>query len=183
MNRRLTKCGFQTRLHVNGHVTKDHLPFNDFFFWLRCRFLCVFFCQMFHCISALQCLKTSNRSVGYMRAVVPATQVHCKTNKRTNQLSPQAHLHLVGMFRFMSDINQPSLTTPFYSVLVLFLFLWPFQLCFIPEILPQTLRFLTLFFRSYVCLIGPFNYISFYESIIQSWYNPLWLTGFKIPIN
>ena len=31
---------------------------------------------------------------------------------------PQAHLHVVGMLRFMSDINQPSLPTPFYSVLV-----------------------------------------------------------------
>ena len=27
------------------------------------------------------------------------------------------------------------------------------------------------------CLIGPFNYISLYESLPQSWYNPLWLTG------
>ena len=32
--------------------------------------------------------------------------------------SPWAHLHVVGMLRFMSDINQPSLPTPFYSVLV-----------------------------------------------------------------
>ena len=29
-----------------------------------------------------------------------------------------AHLHAVGMLRFMSDINQPSLPTPCYSVLV-----------------------------------------------------------------
>ena len=33
--------------------------------------------------------------------------------------SPQAHLYVVRMLWFMSkDINQPSLTTPFYSVLV-----------------------------------------------------------------
>ena len=32
--------------------------------------------------------------------------------------SPWARLHVVGMLRFMSDINQPSLPTPFYSVLV-----------------------------------------------------------------
>ena len=33
--------------------------------------------------------------------------------------SPRAHLHMVGMSRFMSfDINQPSLPTSFYSVLV-----------------------------------------------------------------
>ena len=32
--------------------------------------------------------------------------------------SPWAHLHVVGMLQFMFDINQPSLPTPFYSVLV-----------------------------------------------------------------
>jgi len=31
---------------------------------------------------------------------------------------PRAHLHMVGMSRFMSDTNQPSLPTPFYSGLV-----------------------------------------------------------------
>ena len=31
---------------------------------------------------------------------------------------PRAHLHVVGMLRFMFDINQPSLPAPFYSVLV-----------------------------------------------------------------
>ena len=35
---------------------------------------------------------------------------------------------------------------------------------------------LTLLFRSYFCLIGPFNYIFRYERLIQPWYNPLWLT-------
>ena len=34
------------------------------------------------------------------------------------QSSSRAHLHVVGMLRFMSDINQPSLPTPFYSVLM-----------------------------------------------------------------
>ena len=33
--------------------------------------------------------------------------------------------------------------------------------------LPTTLRFLTLFFRSYFCFIGPFNYISLYEGLLQ----------------
>ena len=33
-------------------------------------------------------------------------------------LSPRVHLHVVGMLQFMSDINHPSLPTPFYSVLV-----------------------------------------------------------------
>ena len=35
-----------------------------------------------------------------------------------DQLSPLAHLHVVGMLRFLSAINQPSLPTPFYSVLI-----------------------------------------------------------------
>ena len=30
---------------------------------------------------------------------------------------PWAHLHVVGMLQFMSDVNQPSLPTPFCSVL------------------------------------------------------------------
>ena len=33
-------------------------------------------------------------------------------------VSPRAHFLVVGMLRFMSDINQPSLPTPVYSVLV-----------------------------------------------------------------
>ena len=32
--------------------------------------------------------------------------------------SPRAHPHVVGMLRFMSGVNQPSLPTPLYSVLV-----------------------------------------------------------------
>ena len=32
--------------------------------------------------------------------------------------SPRTHLHVVGMLRFTSDKNQPSFSTPFYSVLV-----------------------------------------------------------------
>ena len=51
--------------------------------------------------------------------------------------------------------------------LCLFLSLWSFQLYFIPYILSTTLRFLTLFFRSYLCLISAFNYISLYESLLQ----------------
>ena len=39
--------------------------------------------------------------------------------QRYQSSSPRAHLHVVGMLRFMFDINQPSLPTPFYSVLVL----------------------------------------------------------------
>ena len=36
----------------------------------------------------------------------------------SDSLSPRAHLHVVGMLRFVSDINQQSLPIPFYSVLL-----------------------------------------------------------------
>ena len=98
--------------------------------------------------------------------------------------SPRAHFHVVEMLRFMSltQINRPC---PFLFILFLCLFLslWPFQPYFISYILPTTHRFLALFFRSYFCLVGPFSYISFYESLPQHWYNPFWLTGLKAPTN
>ena len=55
-------------------------------------------------------------------------------------LSPslRAHLHVVGMLRFMSDISQPSLPTPFY-----------FCSCV------------------YFCLYGPFNCISLQGSSVE----------------
>ena len=73
------------------------------------------------------------------------------------------------------------LLTLFVLFLCLFLSLWPFQLYFIPWLLPTTIHFLILLFWSYTyfCLIGPFNYIFNYESLPQPWYNPLWLTGLK----
>ena len=49
------------------------------------------------------------------------------------------------------------------------------------KILPTTLRFLTLFFQSYVCLIGPFKYIALHKSLPRPWYNPL--TRLKAPTN
>ena len=84
---------------------------------------------------------------------------------------------------YVLHINQPSLPTLFLLFLCLFLSLWPFQLYFIPKFLPTTLCFLTLFFRSYFCLKGSFNYISLSESLIRPWYNPLWLTGLNAPTN
>ena len=55
----------------------------------------------------------------------------------------------------------------FILFLCLFLSLWLFQMYFIPSIIPITLRFLALLFRSYFCFGGPFNYISLYESLLQ----------------
>ena len=69
---------------------------------------------------------------------------------------------------YVLDINQPSLHTLCILFLCLFLSLWPFQLYFIPIILPTTLRFLTLFFESCSCLIGPCNYIFLFMKVSLS---------------
>ena len=67
---------------------------------------------------------------------------------------------------FFSDA-EPSLPLLFGLFLRLSLSLWPFQLYFIPLILPTTVRFLTLFFRSYLCPFDRFNYLSLHESLLQ----------------
>ena len=41
----------------------------------------------------------------------------------------------------------------------------------------------TLFFWSYFCLVGPFNYLSLCESLLQPRCNLLWLTGLKARTN
>ena len=82
--------------------------------------------------------------------------------------SPWAHLYVVGMLRlYVFDINQPNSPTPFYSVLVSISVFMALSTNFIPSILPTTLRFLTLSFRSCLCLIGPFSYTSLYESLLH----------------
>ena len=69
---------------------------------------------------------------------------------------------------YVFDINQLSLPAPFlFCSCVSFSLHGPLQPYFILYILPTTLRFLTLFFQSYFCLIGPFNCISLYESLLQ----------------
>ena len=59
--------------------------------------------------------------------------------------------------------------------LVRFTSLWPFQLYFMSYILATTIYWVILFFRSYACLIGRFNYVSLYENLPKSYqpsYNP-----------
>ena len=68
---------------------------------------------------------------------------------------------------YVTDINQPSLSTFFfYSVLVsVSVFMAPSTVFhFINSPDNSTV---SLFFQSYFCLIGPFNYISLYESLLQ----------------
>ena len=41
----------------------------------------------------------------------------------TEMQSPRAHLYVVEMLRFMSDINQPRLPSPFHSVVSVSVFM------------------------------------------------------------
>ena len=68
---------------------------------------------------------------------------------------------------YLLDINKLSLPTPFYSVLVSVSVFIALSTVFRSIIPPTILRFLTLSFRSYFCLTGPFNSISLYESLLQ----------------
>ena len=80
---------------------------------------------------------------------------------------PRAYLHVVGMLRFVSKAwTNRACPLLFVLLFCLFLSFWPFQMYFIPYILPTTLRFLTLFCRSYLYLIVPFNCISLYEKLL-----------------
>ena len=68
------------------------------------------------------------------------------------RISPRVHLDAVRMLRFMSDIKQPSLPTPFYSVLVSISVFMALSTVFHSISPPTILCFLTLFFRSYLYL-------------------------------
>ena len=68
---------------------------------------------------------------------------------------------------YVFDINQPSLPIPFYSVLVSVSVIMALSTVFYSILLPTTLRFLTLFFRSDLCLIGPFNDVFLHKSLLQ----------------
>ena len=86
-----------------------------------------------------------------------------------------------GVAVYVFDINQPSLPTPFYSTLVSVSVFTALSTVFrstnSPENSPLSHSVLSVFF----CLIGPFNYVSLYESLPQPWCNPVWLTGLKAP--
>ena len=96
--------------------------------------------------------------------------------------SPWAHLHVVGMLRFMSEIHQPRLPTP-YSVHVSISVIKAHSTVFHSINSPDNSLLSHSVLRSYLCLIGLFNYISLYESLPQPWYNSLRLTGLKAQAN
>ena len=59
---------------------------------------------------------------------------------------------------YVFDINQPSLPTPFCSVLVSVSAFMALSTVFHSINSPDDCLFSPLFFRSYFCFIGPFNY-------------------------
>ena len=80
-----------------------------------------------------------------------------ESNTSSTSESPRAHLLVVGMIRFMSDINQPNLPAPFYSVVVSVSVFMALSTVFL-FINSSDNSSLSLFFLSYFYLIGPFNY-------------------------
>ena len=69
---------------------------------------------------------------------------------------------------YVFDIKELSLPTPFCSVPVSISVFMALSTVFHSINSPDK----SLFFPSYFCLTGPFNYISLYESLLQPWYNP-----------
>ena len=76
---------------------------------------------------------------------------------------------VVLFFLSVLGVNQPSLLTLFALFLRLFPSLWPFNYISFQKFSWQFSPFLTLFYWSYFCLIGPFSYISLHESLPQPW--------------
>ena len=83
-------------------------------------------------------------------------------------MSPRAHLHVVGMLGFMSDklTELADFVFVLFCSCVYFYLCGPFN-CISFHKFSRQLRFLTLFFRPNLRLIGPFNYISLSESLLQ----------------
>ena len=68
---------------------------------------------------------------------------------------------------YVSDINQPSLPNPFYSVLVSVSVFIALSTVFHPINSPDDSPLSHSVLPSYSYLIGPFNYLSLYENLPQ----------------
>ena len=75
------------------------------------------------------------------------------------------------------DINQQRLPTPFYSVLVSISVFMALSTVFHSIDSPDNSLL------SHSVLLGPFNWVSLHQSLLQPRYNPFWLTGLKAPTN
>ena len=81
-----------------------------------------------------------------------------------------------GVAVYAFDINQPSLSMPFYSVIGSISVFMALSVVFhsinSPDNSPLSHR-----------VLGPLKHISLYENLPQPWYNSLWLTGLKALTN
>ena len=80
---------------------------------------------------------------------------------------PRARLHVVGMLQFMSLINQPTLPTSFYSVLVSVSVFMTLSTAFHSTDSPDKSLLSHSVLPVLFYLTGPFNYISLFESLSQ----------------
>ena len=84
---------------------------------------------------------------------------------------------------YVFDVNQPSLPSPFHSVLVSISAFMALSTVFhsinSPDNSPLSHSVLLIL----LCLMVLFNYVSLYESLPQPSFNPLWLTRLKAPTN
>ena len=84
---------------------------------------------------------------------------------------------------YVFDINQPSLPTPFYSVLVCFCLYGPFNCISFHEFTRQLFAF-SLWSSGLISALFVLSTVYlFMKNLSQSWYNPLWLTGLKASTN
>ena len=68
---------------------------------------------------------------------------------------------------YISDINQPNLPTPLYSVLVSVSVIMALSTVFHSINSPDKFFVISLCSSSHLCFIGPFNKLSLYESFLQ----------------
>ena len=123
------------------------------------------------------------------RIISALSLIHCVCTLSSHGcywLAPRSHLHVVGMLRFMSDINQPSLPAPLYFVLVSISVFMTLSTVFRPLNSPDNSPFSdsvlpVLFLPHWSFQL--YIYIYLYESRLLPCYNPLWLTGLKAPAN
>ena len=96
--------------------------------------------------------------------------------------SPRAHVHVVGMLRFMSLTQAAELA---HSCLlcscVCFCLYGPFNCISFHKFSRHHSAFSVCSSGCYFCLLVLLTIISLLEGLPQPWYNHLWLTGLKAP--
>ena len=92
-----------------------------------------------------------------------------------------------GCCSYVFHTNQPSLLTPFYSVLVSISVFVALSTVFhsinSPDNSSLSHSVLLVWFLPSLVLSTTYLSLSLDESHLQSWYNPSWLTGLKAPTN